>query len=96
VSTPLRANQGFKKKGDQAIDIMIGDKNDISAPPSITTIRSPTRNEFFAAKAATAIPSVTGLGVHPYLIDKLHFGKVAELASQVDGKLPRQRKGAQF
>ena len=75
---------------------MIGDKNDIPAPSSITTIRSRTMNEFFAAKAATAILSATGLGVHPYLIDKLHFGKVAELASQVDGKLPRQRKEAPF
>ena len=62
-------------------------KNDVPAPPAITTVRPPTRNEFFAAKAAAAIPSVTGLGVHPYLIYKLHSGKVAEMGSQVDGNL---------
>jgi hypothetical protein len=87
MSAPFGSDERLKKKRNQTIHIVVSDQNDVPAPPAITTIRPPTRNEFFAAKAAAAIPSVTGLGVHPYLIYKLHSGKVAEMGSQVDGNL---------
>jgi len=87
VSAAFGSNERLKKKRNQTIHIMVSDQNDVPAAPAISAIWSPTRYKFLAAKAAASIASITGLGVHPYLINKLHSLKVAEMGIQVDGNL---------
>lgn len=86
VPSPLGANERFEKKRHEAVYIMVCDQNNIAALAAITTIRPSTRNEFFPAKTAATIPSITRFGVHADFIDKFHAGKVADPFLQVESE----------
>jgi hypothetical protein len=87
MSTALGTNERFKKECDQAVHIMVRNKNDVPSPAAITTVRTSSRDKFLPAEAAAAITTVPGFGMDADLIDKFHRGNVAEMNDQVEWNL---------
>jgi hypothetical protein len=87
MTTPLGADERFKKERDQAVHIMVRNKNNVPSPAAITAIRTSSRDKFLPAEAAAAITTVPGFGMDADLIDKFHRGKVAEMNDQVEWNL---------
>jgi len=87
VPAPLGTKERLKKKGNKAVHIMVGDKNDIPSPSAIASIWPASGDKLLTAEAATTIATVAGFGMHANLIYKLHRGKVDEKRSQVEWNL---------
>lgn len=66
---------------------MVGHKNDIPSPATITAIGPASWDKLLPAEAATTIAAVTGFGMDANLINKLHRGKVYEKRTQVEWNL---------
>jgi hypothetical protein len=87
VTTPLGTEEWFKKERNQAVHIMVGNKNNVPSPAAIASIWPAPWDKLLTAEAATTIATVTGFGMHANLIYKLHRGKVDEKPSQVEWNL---------
>ena len=61
------ALQGLEVEGLQGVDINIGPKKYVPAPPAVPAVRTSERHEFFASKGGQPIPPVSGKGgdFHP-------------------------------
>jgi hypothetical protein len=57
----------------EVIGMNVRFENDAPSVASIATIRSPVRDEFFAAETAATVASVAGLRINANMIDEFHF-----------------------
>ena len=85
-----RTDKGIEKKRDEIVGVVIGLKNNVPAIPSVPTIRSSVRDEFFAPEAAASIAAVPGLRMNADLVNKSHSAnRVLENGGRVESKGPR-------
>ena len=77
------------KLGDEVVQVVVGQENDVAAPPSIAAARAALGDESLAVKGDAALAAVAGAGENFDLVDE-HGELSSELRPSIfPGQVPK-------